>query len=449
LYKLDPNGSLLWSYDANCPLISAASLGVDGTAYVGGECGRLFAVDVNGQLRWSHTTGGMVYSSPAVSPDGNSIYVGSEDGKIYALGRDGSEKWEFSTSGFGVFDGAVFASPSIGDDGTVYVGGLYDSNLYALDPNGSTKWTCHFDSEGWLYASPVIAEDGTIYQTLLYDPYLYAIDPNNGSILWSVHLSPICRTGEEPYLDSYSDWFVPYYYEDSFFSGSIMWCGPEWECGDVYINAWYNVSDSGWFEPVLGADGTIYAGFDDPWLRVVEPNGTIRKIMKLGSSSGYDLTAGNAGLLYGVSNDSNMYVANSGGIEMSRFDSNDHWLGFPVVSEGNTVLVGDSRDNSMLISYSNNRVIALGPDGCGEDLDLRWQGGPQDLNADLAVDYEDISILAADWLRCTFCTGGRSCGNYCNGEMITQMWLIGDINRDRRVDGVDFALLAEKWQAGE
>ena len=169
---------------------------------------------------------------------------------------------------------------------------------------------------------------------------------------------------------------------------------------------------------------------------------------KARSSGGFDMTIGSSGLVYGASSDSNMYVSSRGGIELSRFDSNDHWLGFPVVSEGNTVLVGDSRDNSMLISYSNKRLIALGSDGCGEDLDLHWQGGPQDLNADLAVDYEDISALAANWLRCTYCTYGSRRGN-CNGERVTQQWLVGDINRDRRVDGIDFALLAEKWQAGE
>ena len=38
-----------------------------------------------GDERWAFATGGRVYSSPAVSPDGASIFVGSSDSKVYAL----------------------------------------------------------------------------------------------------------------------------------------------------------------------------------------------------------------------------------------------------------------------------------------------------------------------------------------------------------------------------
>ena len=37
----------------------------------------------NGQLKWGLTTGGEVYSSPAVS--NGVVYVGSDDGNVYAL----------------------------------------------------------------------------------------------------------------------------------------------------------------------------------------------------------------------------------------------------------------------------------------------------------------------------------------------------------------------------
>lgn len=442
LYTLDPNGSVVWTYQADSPLISAATLGPDATAYVGSNDGKLYAVDIDGNLRWTHTTEGLIYSSPAVSPDGNNIYLCSEDGKLYALGRDGSELWSFQTAGFGVIQGAIFASPTIGADGTVYIGGLYDSNLYALDPNdGNTTWICHFDSNGWIFTSPVIAPDGTIYQTLLYDANLYAIDPYNGNIIWATHLAEYWQDTE--YLFSGSYWFDPYYYESA--HGFSMR-----QCEAHYSGAGWDVSDSGWSEPVLGRDGRIYVSFDDPWLRVVEPDGTIQRILKVGSESGFCLTAGRDGLIYAASNDSNLYALNSGGLEIARFDSNDYWLNFPVVSSDNTLLIGDSRNNSLLISYDNNKVWAITSEGCAaQELDLYWQGGPQDVNGDGVVDYLDVAVVAEDWLKC------RACARYPDWGLCARSmdhydttFAPGDVNRDRYVDFTDIALIAERWSAG-
>jgi outer membrane protein assembly factor BamB len=381
----------------------------------------------------------MVYSSPAVSSDGNQVYVCSEDGKLYALGRDGSELWSFETAGFGVVGGAILASPTLADNGTVYVAGLYDSNLYALDPNdGNTNWVCHFDSDGWPFASPVVGPNGTIYQTLLYDANLYAIDPNNGNVLWATNLAEYWEDPDSSFSGSY--WFDPYYYESAY-GFNVMHC----EAG--YYGASWEVSDSGWSEPVVGPDGTIYVSFDDPWLRVVEPNGVIKRIIKLGTESGFDLSVGNDGLVYAASNDSNLYVASVDAIEIARFDSNEHWLTLPVIPETNTVLLSDSRDNSLLISYDNNRLWAISSDGCEEQtIDLYWQGGPQDLNGDGVVNFLDVAIVAADWLKCRACRDHpdfRQCRLYYDTTFAP-----GDVNRDRYVNFTDIALVAERWLAG-
>ena len=70
--------------------------------------------------------GGEVHSSPAIGDDGT-IYVGSHDHKVYALNPDGSLKWSHTTGG------EVRSSPAIGGDGTVYVGS-YDQKIYAFGP---------------------------------------------------------------------------------------------------------------------------------------------------------------------------------------------------------------------------------------------------------------------------------------------------------------------------
>ena len=72
-------------------------------------------VAASGSFKWSFTTGGSIYSSPAIALDG-SIYFGSDDGKLYALHPDGSEDWNYTTGDM------VRSSPAIGADGSIYFG---------------------------------------------------------------------------------------------------------------------------------------------------------------------------------------------------------------------------------------------------------------------------------------------------------------------------------------
>jgi outer membrane protein assembly factor BamB/PKD repeat protein len=83
-----------------------------------------FDIDVsgNGVLVWSHTAGGTIRSTPAVS---NIVVFGSMDGNITALNEwDGSVVWNYATGG------EVVSSPLIQSD-TVYVGSS-DGYLYSI-----------------------------------------------------------------------------------------------------------------------------------------------------------------------------------------------------------------------------------------------------------------------------------------------------------------------------
>ncbi len=395
LYALDADGTPLWSYDANSPLVSSPTIGPDGTVYVGSANAKLYVIDADGNLRWTHTTGGPVHSSPAVSPDGKEIYLCSEDGILYALGRDGSELWTFATKGPGsVPTGSIFASPAIGADGSVYIGGLYDPNLYALDPNdGAVKWSRRFDSGGWPFASPVIAPDGTIYQTLLYDANLYAIDPNDGAIIWKTNLA-----------DPSGGWFDPNYAQD------------------------YGHAD-GWSEPAVGPDGTIYVSFDDPYLRAVDPNGAIKWVTRLGDLGGFTVTVGDDGLVYAACDDGALYLVDTTGWQTARFQS-DGWLNYPVIAADNVIIVSDGKDDSLMTADPPNTVWAIGLEGC------------RDLSFDGTIDFNDLALLAADWLACT--DADAPC-NYA-GPL---MYLIADVDRDRYVRLPDLALIANRWHGAE
>ncbi|UCD49916.1 MAG: PQQ-like beta-propeller repeat protein [Phycisphaerales bacterium] len=335
LYRLDANGGAIqWAFDANTPLLTAPSIGPDGSMFVGGQDGYLRAVDPKGAQRWTYGTGDAVYSSPAVAADG-SVYFGSCDGTLYALNGDGSQRWQFATKGPGVVPkGAVLASASLGTDGTVYAAGLYDPNLYALNPaDGSVKWACSFKlypenaadpngpkTGGWPFASPVVAADGTIYQTLLYDSHLYAIEPENGTILWATDLL------DAPGIDREAENF--------------------------------DADADGWSEPVVAPDGTIYVSLDDPYLRAVDPNGAIRWATKLGEVGAFTLTVDARGWVYAACDDGYVYVVDSDGLQIGRWETSG-WPVYPVIAADGAVLVGDSKDYSMLVTEAQNLIQAL------------------------------------------------------------------------------------------
>lgn len=419
LYTLDANGTLLWSYDANSPLLGSPTIGPDGSIYVGSKNGKLLAIDIFGNLRWTHDTGGFVYSSPAISQDGK-IYVCSQDGTIYALARDGGELWSFTTKGPGSMPaGSILASPAVAPDGTVYIAGLYDPNLYALDPNdGSVKWVCNFEPSanpypgetGWPFTSPVVAQDGTIYQTLLYDSNLYAIEPNTGTIIWATDLKPHCE-----WLDDCL--------EDYSLESCLETRGEEHPCGDwfrIYPTQWaYHRYSNIWSEPVLGPDGTIYISFDDPYLRIVEPNGRLRWVTDFNSVGGFTLTAGSDGLVYAASDDGNLFAIHPNGPIVAQFQS-DAWLSYPVIAADDKLIVSVSYavDNPSLPTDTKNGIWMISRYGC------------EDLNIDGNVNFIDLALLAADWLE--FIDAG-------------QTYLTGDIDRDRHVLFSDLAILANRW----
>jgi len=433
LYTLDPDGLLLWSYDANSPLTTSPTIGPEGSLYVGSANGKLHAISPDGSIRWTHNTGGPIYSSPAVSADGE-IYVCSQDGILYALSQDGSELWSFQTDGPAKLSGSIFASPAIGTDGTVYIGALYDPNLYALDPNdGTVKWVCNFEfpinprdpnSEkkgGWPFASPVVAADGTIYQTLLFDSNLYAINPNDGTIIRATNLSPYCN-----WLDECLKYHTLDYCLELEEGSGGHFCG-NWF--GVAPREWSNYRDTdAWSEPALGPDGTIYVSFDDPYLRAVDPNGSIKWVSPLGTSGGFTLTVGSDGLIYAAC-DANLYVVDANGREIARFQSKD-LLNYPVIARDNVIILTDANDKSLLITDTNNTVWAISRNGC------------RDLNFDGVINLKDIALLAEYWLDCT--DVNWPC-NY-QGE---QNYLTADVDTDMYVGFSDLTLIANLWLGSE
>jgi len=353
LYCIDPNGILLWIYQTEAELTSSPSLGSDQTTYVGDANGILHAVDSAGVELWTYATGGPIYGAPAVS-DNDWIYVASEDGTLYALDKNGAEQWRFQTHGPGIFEGAILASPTIGPDGSIYTCGLYDPNLYALSPDtGDVRWIDHEPAPATrggtgtrqraladlgnqpvlrskrTLSHPVVNDNnGMIYQIALHDPNLYAVNPSDGTICWKTNLI-------------------------------------EHEMIEENIT-----SESGWYEPTIGPDGTIYASLNDPYIRAVEPNdGTIKWVAKLEDSEGYHLVVDNTGYIYAAGDGGHLYVLTPDGQPVAGMQTGGK-LGYPVIAEDHQILI---TYNEVKVSETEvesvSRIIAI----TDESIVLQWE----------------------------------------------------------------------------
>ncbi len=99
-----PNGTI-WTFNARGPVYSSPAIGSDGTVYVGGMDGKVYALNPNtgaDRSGWPVTMGGSVYSSPAIAsvvvlhrgngvliagyqPERGAVYVGCSNNKLLAL----------------------------------------------------------------------------------------------------------------------------------------------------------------------------------------------------------------------------------------------------------------------------------------------------------------------------------------------------------------------------
>src|SRR5690606_8665135 len=94
VHAVGPDGEVRWTYEADDDVffLSSPAVALDGTIYVGGENGILYAIDDDGRLRWTFRTGDRIRSSPSIATDGT-IYVGSYDGRLHAVDPEGGERW--------------------------------------------------------------------------------------------------------------------------------------------------------------------------------------------------------------------------------------------------------------------------------------------------------------------------------------------------------------------
>lgn len=185
IHCINFSGQKIWTFPSGERIKSDVLLH-DGIVYFSSYDHYLYALNAaNGALTWTFppkkkpdepqtediVAGEFAYSSPVASND--VIFVGNLDGHLYAVNLDGTLKWKFKA------EKGVTSTPLV-DNGIVYFGSK-DGNLYAVsEASGEKKWA--FKTGDFINSSP------KIYQGILYfgsdDKKFYALDAKTGEKKW-------------------------------------------------------------------------------------------------------------------------------------------------------------------------------------------------------------------------------------------------------------------------
>ncbi len=172
------NGKEVWRKKVGVAASCAPAAG--GThVYLGSQDSRVMAVPKGDELGWQFTTGGIVSTTPLVTPLG--IYVGCSDGVVYCIDRlKQGPSWEFAT------DGPIQADLVALTD-TVFVAST-DHKLYALDAGMQVsrryqqKWLVPYGMQGPVLEPLVLAGDTLYVQGRGLG--VHAVDPETGTAKW-------------------------------------------------------------------------------------------------------------------------------------------------------------------------------------------------------------------------------------------------------------------------
>jgi outer membrane protein assembly factor BamB len=270
LYALNANGTLKWKYKTSALITQNAIPNIDlqGNIYITNfiftpsepDRGELYSINPEGMLNWKVMyDNGFAFKSPVFSPDGTTIYIAGVDSNLFALNLDGSIKWKYSC-------GEIMKSPMVDSDGNIYfIPNEVPQYFYSLTSDGNIRWQYFIQDIGPLdlYSVPTIDYDGNLYTVALdtsccpynhillslsYDGYFrweYIFDDPEGDDFWQ---PLICDSEGTIYVGSTNG----YYYYAISSNGELKWRLP-------LIEQKQQVDNTG----AISEDGSLYLGVHD------------------------------------------------------------------------------------------------------------------------------------------------------------------------------------------
>jgi hypothetical protein len=205
----------------------------------------------SGRIRWRFEADeNNLWWRPALTPDGT-IYLHGSRGFIYALSSDGGLLWTQKVLTW------PYVPPSSGPDGALYVGNI--STIYRFSREGRLDWQYHPDGAINIMVAPTIGPGGLLYGAFELTG-LFAIEPLTGAVLWT-------NPGEPVMTDKAGD-AVEMKFGPSGPGGPVdqVYVSMEGPGGGFYAfsttgqQRWVSVlgNSSGTAEAAIGSDGTIY-----------------------------------------------------------------------------------------------------------------------------------------------------------------------------------------------
>jgi outer membrane protein assembly factor BamB len=328
-YALDGrSGDVKWVFPTQFEtyaIYSTAAIDKTGRIYFGAKDGFLYVLlppqtGILARVVWRYRVGTTIETSPALGADGT-VYIGADDGKLYAIappqkGQNARLRWTLQTD-----NALVASSPAIAPDGTIYIGSL-DGKLYALQPvpEGSppkVRWTFSTGSswdKGGIENSPAIGPDGTIYIGA-NNGVFYALDGQSGKVKWQ-------------FQTEFRTWGI--FSSAALGKDGTVYVGPkdgrllalDGKSGDLKWS--YPIGTTIETSPLITPDGTVYLGADNGRLYAIQPPGFLSRKGRLKWSYQTQGTLisspviGPEGSLYIGSMDGNLYAFGSEALGVPR-----------------------------------------------------------------------------------------------------------------------------------
>merc|ERR1712166_325072 len=199
----DPgNPGYRWTFGTGYRVITTPALSPDGqTLFVGSEDEHLYALDTAKTLggrtpkRWDFYTPEGIVSSPAVSADNKAVFVGAGYNFYAVNAADGNQLWKFAAE-------SSFTKPAVSESQKTVFVGSDDGNLYAVNAaDGTLRWK--FATGGAVYSSPAVSVDQKTVFVGSDDGNLYAVNAADGTLRWkfatggAVYSSPAVSSDQE------------------------------------------------------------------------------------------------------------------------------------------------------------------------------------------------------------------------------------------------------------